>query len=226
MLRANNQRAKSAILLVVIVTIITVVLLIIGFVQLNTYQNPNYSITDVNTNDLIEGATAIIYMIFYIISAVTFIQWFRRAYFNLHTQVEVLSFQEGWAAGAWFVPIMNLGRPYIIMKELYNVTNKLLDGNPNIIKPLSIANVNLWWTLWIITAIINQVSFRFARNASTVDQLTTSTVIDIISSLLAIPLGLITIKIIKDYSYFESIMNKDSVVKSDENLLDSQEFIK
>lgn len=112
------------------------------------------------------------------------------------------------------------------MKELFNVTNKLLDGNPNIIKPLSISNVNAWWTLWIITAITNQVSFRLARHATTVEQLTTSTVVDIISSILAIPLGLLTIKIIKDYSYFESIMNKDVAFKSDENLLDSQELIR
>lgn len=74
MLKANNQRARYAIFLVAIVTIITGILLIIGFVQLSSYQNPDYSISDVNTNDLIEGATAIVYLIFYIISAVTFIQ--------------------------------------------------------------------------------------------------------------------------------------------------------
>ncbi len=51
--------------------------------------------------------------------------WFRRAYFNLHQKVSYLSHSEGWAAGSWFVPIVNLYRPYQIMKEIYVETKEL-----------------------------------------------------------------------------------------------------
>jgi len=78
------------------------------------------------SNDLRQLVIAIISMVVALISAVTFIMWFRRAYFNLHSRVSKLSFTEGWAAGAWFVPIVNLGRPLNIMQELYNKTAALL----------------------------------------------------------------------------------------------------
>ena len=45
------------------------------------------------------GILAIIIIIFWI-------QWMRRAYFNLHQlKTPRLQFSEGWAAGGWFVPI-------------------------------------------------------------------------------------------------------------------------
>jgi len=73
----------------------------------------------------IELILCTIYFIFYSISVITFIMWFRRAYFNLHQKVNHLSYSEGWAAGSWFVPIINLYRPYQIMKEIYIETKKL-----------------------------------------------------------------------------------------------------
>ena len=62
----------------------------------------------VEANDTRESFLGIIYLIAYIISGITFIMWFRRAYFNLHQKVSWLNHSEGWAAGCWFVPIVNL----------------------------------------------------------------------------------------------------------------------
>lgn len=228
MLKPNSLRARNAIYLVAIITILSVFMLILEYIQYTSYQDPSYSEENVSLNDLVLGIIAIIYMIFYIISAVTFIQWFRRAYFNLHSQVEILSFDEGWAAGAWFVPIMNLGRPFKIMKEIYMVTNKLLDGHPNFSKQLNINNIVYWWMLWIISIIINQISFRTGLQATTVSQLSTSTIFDMLSSAITIPLGLITIKMIKEYSHIESILNADvsRANSKEDNLLDTPDLMR
>lgn len=143
-------------------------------------------------------------LITYIISAVTFIQWFRRAYFNLHQRVNFLLYTEGWAAGSWFVPILNLFRPYQIMKELYLETSKILTKNGSSrLGIFSTTTVGWWWTLWIINGIIGQVVYRVSSSAENVEELTISTIISMISNLFAIPLALVTIKVIKDYSMME-----------------------
>jgi len=149
-----------------------------------------------------------IYFIAYLISGVTFILWFRRAYFNLHQKVNYLQFSEGWAAGSWFVPIVNLYRPYRIMKEIYIETKELFTKNGLSEKvDYSTNSLGWWWTLWIISAFIGQFIFRFAlKSADTIDNLITTTVANIFLGILGIPLALITIKVIKDYSKVELLL--------------------
>jgi len=162
-----------------------------------------------NANDVRENIIGIVYFITYIISSVTFILWFRRAYFNLHQRVNYLSLSEGWAAGSWFVPIISLYRPYNIMKELYEETIILLTKNQiKIEKPFSTTILVLWWTFWIITNFLGQFIFRYSRSTDSIDELITTTILSIILNSIGILLAFITIKIIKDYASIEPLLNK------------------
>lgn len=210
-LRPNGQRAKNAILLVSIVLTINVVALISNFLQYNllhTVANGGFITPDeANANDSTQQIITIIYVIFFFISGVTFIQWFRRAYYNLHLRVENLSHGEGWAAGSWFIPIMCLYRPLQIMKELYNVTDFYLSKKGiKIDANFTTRALTLWWTLWIVNNVLGQVIYRYTADATSVDQLTTSTILNIIDKIIEIPLALVTIKVIKDYSRIEPLL--------------------
>ena len=217
-LNQNVQRAKNAIILIWIVLALEIISLVSGYFQydlLQTVANGGEISTETATaNDLREQMIGIIYLIAYVISTVTFIQWFRRAYFNLHQKVTYLAYTEGWAAGSWFVPIVNLYRPYQIMKELYQETKALfikkgIDVNSN----FTTNALGWWWTLWIINSIIGQFVFRYSMKAETIDELTISTVASMIGNILGIPLALITVKVIKDYANVEILLNeiKDEV---------------
>lgn len=217
-LKPNKQRAKNAITLIWIVLVLEITSLISGYFQYNLLQiaanGGEISTESATSNDTREQLIGIIYMIVYIISAVTFIQWFRRAYFNLHLKVNHLSHTEGWAAGSWFVPILSLYRPYQIMKELYHETKELV-----VKKGLSVNDnftpnyLGWWWTLWIIDNLIGQSIFRFSMNAESIDELTTSTIASVIGNIIGIPLALITIKVIKDYANVELLLIE---IKDDE----------
>jgi hypothetical protein len=158
-------------------------------------------------NDTREQIIAIVYLIAYIISAVTFIRWFRRAYYNLHTKIDYLNYSENWASSSWIVPVVNLYRPYQIMKELYQETRELLTNN-GITRSFNLSTNLLiwWWTIWVINNILGQIIYRFSMNADTVDKLIFSTTANMLSNIIGIPLALITIKIIKDYSASESLL--------------------
>lgn len=209
-LKSNKQRAKNAITLIWIVLALEIVSLISGYLQYDLLQAPanggEISLEAATANDTREKIVGGVYLIALIISAVTFIQWFRRAYFNLHTRVNHLSHSDGWAAGSWFVPVINLYRPYQIMKELYQETKKLLLTKLNINEKLSTSSLVWWWTLWIISIVMGQFLLRYAQYAESLDELTTSTVVAMIGNVLGIPLALLAVKVIKDYSSIEPLL--------------------
>ena len=209
-LKPNEQRSKTAILLIWIVLFIEIVSSVFDYFQLNLLQSvlEGQFISDqiVDSNDNRQQIISILFLIVYIISAITFIQWFRRAYFNLHILVKKLTHTEGWAAGAWFVPIISLFRPYQIMIEMSEKTEELISNNDLNKGNEELANnsIGIWWALWIINNIIGQVSFRFPSD--TVEQLMISTSIDMYSILIKIPLAYITVKVIKDYCAMERLL--------------------
>ena len=207
-LKPNEQRAKTVLILlwiVLSVEIISLVSYIFQYLLLQSVANgEGVSEEAAANNDLRQRVIGIVYVLFYIVSGITFIMWFRRAYFNLHTKIKHLSFNEGWAAGAWFVPVIALFRPYQIMKELYYETEILLSSKLDYYTPVLNRNyLGIWWALWIISSFLGQFVFRYSLKANTVDELLTVTTASIINSLIGIPLGLITIKIVKDYSSVE-----------------------
>jgi len=208
-LRPNEQRAKHAIILIWIVLAMDIASLVSGYFQyhlLQTVANGGEITTEAaNANDSRERVIAIVHMVANLVSAVTFILWFRRAYFNLHQKVGNLSQPEGWAAGAWFVPIINLYRPYQIMKELYVETKEIL-FRTGTGKDFSTAALGWWWTLWIISNILGQFVFRYSLRAKTIDELITSTVAGMVSNIIGIPLAIITVKIISDYAKVEPLL--------------------
>lgn len=138
--------------------------------------------------------------------------WFRRAYFNLHLRVKNLSNDEGWAAGSWFVPIINLYRPFQIMKELYVETKKyIIDNDESSRIDLNTNIIVFWWTLWIINGIFGQLIFRLSNYADTIPDLIGITVLSIISGFIGIVLAIVTLKMIKDYSKAETVLRLEEV---------------
>lgn len=212
-LKPNEQRAKNAITLIWIVLILEVLSFISSYLQydllLTIANGGEFTEMEASENDIREQIIGVLYLIATVISIVTFILWFRRAYFNLHLKANNLSYSEGWAAGSWFVPIISLYRPYQIMKELYLKTKELFIKNDiNYDQNFTTNYLGWWWTIWMISNFFGQFIFRYSLNAETIDELTTSTILAMILNVVGIPLAWITVKIIKDYSKNEQLLKK------------------
>jgi hypothetical protein len=224
-LKPNGQRAKNAIILIGIVLVLELISLISAYFQYDLLQNTingEELLTETaNANDLRQRIIAVIYFIAFIISGVTFIQWFRRAYYNLHLKTDCLSYSEGWAAGSWFVPIVSLYRPYQIMKDLYNETEELLSEKRIEVTNYSTKYLGIWWTLWVINSFVGQIVSRYSIKAVTIDELTTSTLASMGSNIIGIPLAFITIKVIIDYTELELLLHG---IKMDEEITPNIDF--
>jgi Domain of unknown function (DUF4328) len=206
-IRPNKSRAKNAIIVIWIIMGLDVISMISSYLQydLLAFANAGGFISDevADSNDNREMILAFIYTAVSIISIVTFIQWFRRAYYNLNIRINC-KFSEGMAAGCWFIPIIALFRPYQIMKEMWVETSKLILSKTDVlIKNDGTGILALWWTIWIIYNFVGNQVIKMAFRGETIADYMNGTIGDIVLSFLGIPLAFITIRFIKLYSHKE-----------------------
>jgi tRNA A-37 threonylcarbamoyl transferase component Bud32 len=212
-LKPNKLRANSAIIWIWAVLGLEIANIIISFITMVVLIEMNYSYGGGDLFSVVEalsGLIGILYFIAFLISAITFIKWFRRAYFNLHQINNNLTFTEGWAAGSWFVPIVNILRPYRIMKELYLKTiNFLKNSGRTPIQKTKTNHLGWWWALWLISGFLSYLTVRLSLyDYYDIDYLIGISFLDIITGLVSIPLAIITVKVIKRYSALEDDLRK------------------
>jgi hypothetical protein len=210
-LRPNAQRARIAIAMIWAVVACDMLMALSAFLEyrlLTSWQaGAEFDEAAANANDMREMAIAFLRTAVFIISAITFIQWFRRAYFNLGKRAANLKESEGMAAGAWFIPIINLFKPYRIMVELHERTVDLVVHRlPDPDRAKSKDHITVWWVYWVAANIIAQVTVRLAGAATSIDALANSAIISMVDSAIMLPLGLLAINVIKRYSALEPLL--------------------
>ncbi len=207
-LKPNAQRAKTAIIILGIIVCLEFIMIISEAFHLEflkQFQLGNFTTAEIEANYLRQGILEASSVLVGTSSIITFIYWFRRAYNNLHQLSPSLEYGEGWAAGAWFIPFMNLVRPYKIMKELYVTSNKILIEKVEDYQPLhSTSIVNIWWLFYIIPlayAIVESIILSDIPESTTTIKESYFTIgthaLEIISAI-------VTILVIKRYALLET----------------------
>ena len=96
-------------------------------------------------------------------SYVVLIRWLRRAYYNLHQLPGINpEYTDGWAAGAWFVPFLNLSRPYKIMREVWEDTQRAALGQ--VVEPTTL--LGWWWAAWLVKTVIGRITGRMGDSST------------------------------------------------------------
>jgi len=73
-----------------------------------------------NANDIRQALVGLGQMAVYFATVVAFLMWMHRAHRNLPALgAQNLKYSPGWAVGGWFVPFLNLVRPYQVMGEIW-----------------------------------------------------------------------------------------------------------
>ncbi len=208
-LKDNSQRAKWAIWSLSAFGAVLALFVLSGFLQLNLYERiyklGGYSAEEVSSNGVRHMIVMLMYILTYVMAIVFFIMWFRRAYFNLHLiSPSRMSYSEGWAAGAWFVPLLNIIRPYQIMKEIWYETFSHINEDDRKNKSVIIG---FWWVLFIIISIYARLVARSDSDMQLAEFLTKQANTNIAAILTFIPLFLI-IKIIRELSKAEEVLKE------------------
>jgi len=154
--RTRARRAQGLIGLVVIVTAFGI-WATWGEVQILQRIQDGIIVSDAEataSDNRVIAALAFYYLTF-IPAVVVFLVWINRAVRNLGQvrsgdSSSPLRFTPGWAVGWYFVPVMNLFRPFQSMRELYQESNPARIGSPL---------VGWWWALWLGGRIVRRGLF-------------------------------------------------------------------
>jgi len=119
--------------------------------------------------------------------------WIYRASANAHAISDEMTISPGWAVGWYFVPFMNLVRPYQGMREVWLASH--YRGNWHGEPAPSL--LGWWWGLWIVTNILSNVSFRLSMNDAAGALTEMILILDVGAAVLNVPLSLALITIMR-----------------------------
>ncbi len=220
----NSKRAKNLMIIFWILTGLTLIGIISGYFELEILKNAQrgefISDEEANASDTRQMIIGILQTGLYITSIVVFLNWFRRAYGNLHRLgLTYLKHKESMAVWTWFIPIIVLFRPVQIMNEIWNGTQekiKVFDSTYNFKNGGLI--IGLWWTLVIISNFIGRYVMKTAFKDETIEQLIEGSQAMLISDLLNISEALLVILIVFQLSKMETKLARE-VEKSGGNIV-------
>jgi len=208
-IKDNSKRAKILMTVFGVLVGLTLIGLLADYnelymlkkVQIGEYVSEQ----EANTSDLIQLTLGLVQFGLYITSVVVFLNWFRRAYGNLHRAGVNLKHEESMAVWTWFIPIVWFYRPVQIMKEIWTLTQEKIKefDSSYTIKSGGII-IGLWWMLFIISNFIGRYVLKTAFKQDTIEQFIESSEATIISDIMQIPEALLVILIVNKLSKMES----------------------
>lgn len=91
--------------------------------------------------------------------------WTYRAATNARVFGAQLTDSPGWAVGNWFIPFVNLIKPYNSMKQLYQSADPDVDADEFMLAAVP-ALFPAWWFFWIASNMLSNLSFRLGNMPS------------------------------------------------------------
>ncbi len=113
-----------------------------------------FTADELRFNDGRQGAIATVAGLTTLVLAVLFIRWLRQGLRNADVIAPgVRRHGQGWAIGAWFVPILNLFRPKQIVNDAYAAGHDRKSGSKD-------GLLTWWWVVFLVADAINSTVAR------------------------------------------------------------------
>jgi hypothetical protein len=130
----------------------------------------------------------------YVVTVIVFGRWIYVAHRNLPALgAERLRYTPGWAVGMFFIPILNLWKPFQAMSDLVRASRDPrywhLDDTPVL--------VGFWWALWLVVSTFGNSVGKMNSGANTLDSIQTATFMHIVESVLSLPLYVLALFIVR-----------------------------
>jgi hypothetical protein len=211
----NSKRARIAINVFWAICFVNLIAVLSGYFEFELLQKinygENYTDNEIYSNDLRQAIIGFTQSFLYIAALIVFLNWFRRAYANLHRiGVKNLEYEDTMAIWGFIIPIANLQRPLKIAREILTETvNSIKLFNPNYRQTANSYIIGAWWALFLISNVIGEIAFKSVFKEDTVGQIINSTIAYMASDFLDIPAAFLTILMIKQLSEEEFTLQKN-----------------
>jgi Domain of unknown function (DUF4328) len=129
---------------------------------------------------------------------VVFLVWLHRAYNNLPSLgVPRPDYSSGWVIGSWFVPLLNLVRPYQIVKYIWNKSDpETVSVGGGYYDAGSNFTLKAWWGFWLAS----NISIQIYGSAEKPGDYVAAGLVGIFSSCLTIIAACLAIAVVREIS--------------------------
>ena len=123
------------------------------------------------SNEVRQRAIGFVQFAGYGAAGIALLMWIYRANWNARALgAKGMHFTPGWAVGWFFIPFLNLWKPYEAMKEIWKAS-----ANPAKWQAEPVPMIlHAWWFLWAGSAVYSQVGFRLYLKSQTIDAFITA----------------------------------------------------
>ncbi|MBO0356616.1 DUF4328 domain-containing protein [Hymenobacter sp. BT186] len=209
MLRNNADRARQAIVTFYSIAGVSLGTAVLDLLYINRLSHAGSEASTLDSLlDISQGLVSLVQLALIVAGFVVLIRWLRRAYVNLQLAGQSTDYSDGWAAGAWFVPFLNLFRPYSIVREVWRGTQLQAF---NRVQPHKLLRV--WWVVHILDSFLGNAAGRVAFRAETLPELENSTWLSFFSNLLGIVAAILTALVVQRIAHFEEQMQLQTQVQ-------------
>jgi hypothetical protein len=149
-----------------------------------------------NAGPLVEAAGLVggLQFLGFIVAAILVLRWIYRVNKNARLLAPDKPMSPGWAVGWFFVPIMNLWKPFQGMNQSWRIAT-----NPSAWKTVPTPPVlRWWWGLWLLGNFLGNISFRIASGGKTAGAIMGSDVVDIFGGGALFGTTLVLIRIVRE----------------------------
>ncbi|MBT8044423.1 MAG: DUF4328 domain-containing protein [Verrucomicrobiae bacterium] len=148
---------------------------VLNFLDMQQYQSEDYLLQEGPSKlDNIIQLSGTAYGLLAIITMVIFAVWINRSCKNAWLlDPPRMRITPGWSVGYYFIPILNLWKPFVSMKEIRSASY----GNDHSLRGI----LPMWWMFWIISGILAQIVLRMYLNVESEDSYLMACKLDLIS---------------------------------------------
>jgi hypothetical protein len=165
------------------------------------------SASEINRNDLWSAAISFIQTLIQLLTAVLFLVWVYRISKNLKRLNSYSTrFSSGWAVAYYFIPFLNLYRPYQVMAEVNEMSSSKYDPVNNV-HPSNLF-LGLWWAFFLVFDVFGNIAGKLLLRSETTEGLITSTWMYVGYELIGIAGAFITIYMIKRITNLQQNRNQ------------------
>jgi uncharacterized protein DUF4328 len=133
----------------------------------------------VATSEHREIVIAAVQLPLFILTAIAFLWWFRRAYRNVEALGGRRRFGMGWTIGCWFVPLLCTWRPKQIANDLWLTSDP--DRPAEAVSRAGVSPlVSWWWGLFLVSSWLGARAFT-ASGDTTLHGMRTSALLSLLS---------------------------------------------
>ena len=162
---------------------------ILNYMDMRQYEDASYLATDETSElDSVIQISALSQVALNVTLIVLFCVWMNRSCKNAWLlDPPRMTTTPGWSVGYFFIPILMLWKPYSSMKEIRSASY----GKDHPLKSV----MPLWWTLWLITSFIGNITFRLYASADP-DKYLMASKLDLVATPLNVILNYLAITLV------------------------------